>query len=87
MRLRPFIDSGPLVASFAALEEYYQQHGRNWERYAMVKARLMGPDNDDGRYLMQMQTVHLSSRYVDFGAIDALRKMKAMIVAECAAKA
>ncbi len=82
MRLRPFGDSGPLVASFAALEEYYQQHGRNWERYAMVKARLMGPENDDGRYLMQMLKPFIYRRYVDFGAIDALRKMKAMIVAE-----
>ena len=43
MRLRPFGDAGPLVVSFAALEDYYQQHGRNWERYAMVKARVLGP--------------------------------------------
>ena len=82
MRLRPFGDSGPLVASFAALEEYYQQHGRNWERYAMVKARIMGPENDDSRYLMQMLKPFIYRRYVDFGAIDALRKMKGMIVAE-----
>lgn len=39
MRLRPFGDSGPLVLSFAALEDYYQEQGRDWERYAMVKAR------------------------------------------------
>jgi glutamate-ammonia-ligase adenylyltransferase len=45
MRLRPFGDSGPLVLSFAALEDYYQEQGRDWERYAMVKARIMG-DND-----------------------------------------
>ncbi len=48
----------------------------------MVKARLMGPENDDGRYLMQMLKPFIYRRYVDFGAIDALRKMKAMIVAE-----
>lgn len=82
MRLRPFGDSGPLVASFAALEDYYQQHGRNWERYAMVKARLMGPLTDDGRYLMQMLKPFVYRRYVDFGAVDALRKMKGMIAAE-----
>ncbi|WP_024872242.1 bifunctional [glutamate--ammonia ligase]-adenylyl-L-tyrosine phosphorylase/[glutamate--ammonia-ligase] adenylyltransferase [Tolumonas lignilytica] len=82
MRLRPFGDSGPLVASFAALEDYYQQHGRNWERYAMVKARIMGPENADSRYLMQMLRPFIYRRYVDFGAIDALRKMKGMIVAE-----
>lgn len=42
MRLRPFGESGPLVLSFAALEDYYQEQGRDWERYAMVKARIMG---------------------------------------------
>ena len=39
MRLRPFGDSGPLVVSFDAFEDYLQQHGRDWERYAYVKAR------------------------------------------------
>ncbi|XNM57485.1 hypothetical protein ACLK1S_18920 [Escherichia coli] len=42
MRLRPFGEAGPLVLSFAALEDYYQEQGRDWERYAMVKARIMG---------------------------------------------
>ncbi|VFS47491.1 Glutamate-ammonia-ligase adenylyltransferase [Budvicia aquatica] len=46
MRLRPFGDSGPLVFSFSALEDYYQEQGRDWERYAMVKARIMGDQND-----------------------------------------
>ena len=46
MRLRPFGDSGPLVLSFAALEDYYREQGRDWERYAMVKARLMGNSDD-----------------------------------------
>ena len=41
MRLRPFGDSGPLVASLAALEDYLQQHGRDWERYAWIKARAI----------------------------------------------
>ncbi len=82
MRLRPFGDSGPLVASFAALEDYYQQHGRTWERYAMVKARIMGPETEESRYLMQMLRPFIYRRYVDFGAIDALRKLKGMIVAE-----
>ena len=42
-RLRPFGDSGPPVVSFAALESYLVQHGRGWERYAYVKARIVGP--------------------------------------------
>jgi glutamate-ammonia-ligase adenylyltransferase len=41
MRLRPFGESGPLAMSFDAFEEYYQTHGREWERYAMVKARVV----------------------------------------------
>jgi glutamate-ammonia-ligase adenylyltransferase len=41
-RLRPFGDSGPPVLSFAALESYLLQHGRDWERYAYVKARIVG---------------------------------------------
>ena len=41
-RLRPFGDSGPPVTSFAALESYLLQHGRDWERYAYIKARIVG---------------------------------------------
>ena len=37
MRLRPFGESGPLVMSFHAMEDYYQEQGREWERYAMLK--------------------------------------------------
>ncbi|WP_413700682.1 hypothetical protein ACLKMH_02075 [Psychromonas sp. KJ10-10] len=44
MRLRPFGDSGPLVTNFASIEDYYQSHGREWERYAMVKARVIGEE-------------------------------------------
>ncbi|XNM81806.1 hypothetical protein ACLK1V_16705 [Escherichia coli] len=51
MRLRPFGESGPLVLSFAALEDYYQEQGRDWERYAMVKARIMG--DSEGVYASQ----------------------------------
>ena len=53
MRLRPFGDSGPLVLSFAALEDYYQEQGRDWERYAMVKARIMGPQRLVGSVVVQ----------------------------------
>ena len=45
MRLRPFGESGPLVVSLASLEDYLQQHGRDWERYAWIKARaIVGAD-------------------------------------------
>ena len=82
MRLRPFGDSGPLVTSFASIEDYYQSHGREWERYAMVKARVIG---DEGAYKKELEAMlrpFVYRRYIDFSAIDSLRKMKAMISAE-----
>lgn len=82
MRLRPFGDAGPLAVSFAAMEDYYQHHGRSWERYAMVKARVMGPRSAEGEELEQLLKPFVYRRYIDFGAIDALRKMKGMIAAE-----
>ncbi|WP_261816619.1 bifunctional [glutamate--ammonia ligase]-adenylyl-L-tyrosine phosphorylase/[glutamate--ammonia-ligase] adenylyltransferase [Vibrio gallicus] len=83
MRLRPFGDSGPLVMSFAALEDYYQEQGRDWERYAMVKARVMGREMYP-RYqeLRQMLRPFVFRRYIDFSAIQSLRRMKSMITAE-----
>ncbi|MFD2096925.1 bifunctional [glutamate--ammonia ligase]-adenylyl-L-tyrosine phosphorylase/[glutamate--ammonia-ligase] adenylyltransferase [Corallincola platygyrae] len=82
MRLRPFGDSGPLVLSFAALEDYYQEQGREWERYAMVKARTLGPR---GRFHQELEALlrpFIYRRYIDYSAIDSLRQMKAMISRE-----
>ena len=83
MRLRPFGDSGPLVLSYAALEDYYQEQGRDWERYAMVKARIMG-DNGDGyaNELRAMLRPFIFRRYIDFSVIQSLRNMKGMIARE-----
>lgn len=82
MRLRPFGDSGPLVMSFNAFEEYYQNQGRDWERYAMVKARALGGTAESRVTLEKMLRPFIYRRYVDFSAIEALRNMKAMIKAE-----
>jgi len=82
MRLRPFGDSGPLVTSFASIEDYYQSHGREWERYAMVKARIIGQEGGYKQELEGMLRPFVYRRYIDFSAIDSLRKMKAMISAE-----
>jgi [glutamine synthetase] adenylyltransferase / [glutamine synthetase]-adenylyl-L-tyrosine phosphorylase len=82
MRLRPFGDSGPLVTSFASIEDYYQSHGREWERYAMVKARVIGEEGDYKKELESMLRPFVYRRYIDFSAIESLRKMKAMISAE-----
>ncbi|WP_151200864.1 hypothetical protein, partial [Salmonella enterica] len=63
--------------SFAALENYYQEQGRDWERYAMVKARLMG-DNDDAwsRELRAIQRPFAFRRYIEFSVIQSRRNMK-----------
>ncbi|SIO94186.1 bifunctional [glutamate--ammonia ligase]-adenylyl-L-tyrosine phosphorylase/[glutamate--ammonia-ligase] adenylyltransferase [Vibrio spartinae] len=83
MRLRPFGDSGPLVMSFAALEDYYQEQGRDWERYAMVKARVMGREMYACyQALRQMLRPFVFRRYIDFSAIQSLRRMKSMIQSE-----
>ncbi len=82
MRLRPYGDSGPLVMSQAALEQYYQTQGRDWERYAMIKARIIGGDRREGKAVMDMLKPFIYRRYLDFGAFESIRDMKAMIDAE-----
>lgn len=83
MRLRPFGESGPLVMSYAALEDYYQEQGRDWERYAMIKARVMGREMySQYNELRQMLRPFVFRRYIDFSAIQSLRRMKSMISSE-----
>jgi [glutamine synthetase] adenylyltransferase / [glutamine synthetase]-adenylyl-L-tyrosine phosphorylase len=82
MRLRPYGDSGPLVMSFAGMEQYYQTQGRDWERYAMIKARVIGGDRTAGKELMEMLRPFIYRRYLDFGAFESIREMKAMISAQ-----
>ena len=81
MRLRPFGESGPLVLSFTAMENYYQDQGRDWERYAMLKARLIG-ESDYHDQLSTMLRPFVYRRYIDFSVIDSLRRMKALIAQE-----
>ncbi len=82
MRLRPYGESGALVLNFNAMEEYYQDQGRDWERYALVKARALTGDPVRARELMQRLQPFVYRRYIDFGVIDSLRGMKEMINAE-----
>ncbi len=82
MRLRPLGDSGPLVIHFAAFEDYYQNHGRQWERYAFVKARIINPDSYYAPLLARVITPFVFRRYLDYTAIDSLRDMKRMIKQE-----
>ncbi|WP_372987429.1 bifunctional [glutamate--ammonia ligase]-adenylyl-L-tyrosine phosphorylase/[glutamate--ammonia-ligase] adenylyltransferase [Marinobacter sp.] len=82
MRLRPYGQSGALALSFAALETYYQDQGRDWERYAMVKARVVAGDQKAGQVLMESLRPFVYRKYIDFSAFESLRSMKAMISRE-----
>lgn len=85
MRLRPYGDSGPLVMSFAALEQYLVTQGREWERYAWIKARVISPaDTSATAELMQMVQPFVFRKYLDFGAFESMRKLHAQIRAEVA---
>ncbi len=84
MRLRPFGESGALTVNFSALEHYYQVHGRDWERYALIKGRVIEGDPRDLQALEAITRPFVFRRYLDFGALDAVREMKALINAEVA---
>jgi peptidyl-dipeptidase Dcp len=82
MRLRPFGDSGALVVSLAALDDYLQQHGRDWERYAWVKARAVVGEHAFATATRDFVGSFVYRRYLDFGVFDSLREMKALISRE-----
>jgi len=82
MALRPNGNSGPLVASFGMVEEYFLIQGREWERYAWVKARAITGKPDDITALDKIIRPFVYRRYLDYGAIDSLRSMHAQIRAE-----
>ena len=82
MRLRPFGQTGPLVSSFSAFENYYLVHGRSWERYAMVKVRVVAGDKEQGNELLSTLKPFVYRRYLDYGAYESLRELKAMITQE-----
>jgi [glutamine synthetase] adenylyltransferase / [glutamine synthetase]-adenylyl-L-tyrosine phosphorylase len=84
MRLRPFGDSGPLVVSLASLEDYLQQHGRDWERYAWIKARPIVGAEAFAAGTEEFVRPFVYRRYLDFGVFESLRDMKALIAREVA---
>ena len=92
MRLRPNGDSGPLVISLDALENYFVTQGREWERYAWIKARLMNPEISGGesgvsaKNLQALSRPFIFRRYLDFGAIEAMRDLHVQIRREVARK-
>ena len=78
-RLRPFGEAGPLAICFDAMEDYYATHARGWERYAMIKARVISGEADAGAQLMAMLRPFVYRRYLDFGAFASIRRMKQLI--------
>jgi glutamate-ammonia-ligase adenylyltransferase len=91
MRLRPNGDSGPLACSLDALENYFIAEGREWERYAWIKARIVATSGNDPRaeaaLTQQLGAVarpFVFRKYLDFGAFAAMRALHAQIRAEVA---
>ena len=86
LRLRPFGTAGRLALSFAAMEQYFQREGRDWERYAWIKARPVAGDRHAGARLVESLRPFVFRRYLDYGAFAGLRDMKALIDAEVSRK-
>ncbi len=77
MRLRPFGSSGALVSGFGALEEYFVAHGREWERYAWIKARpVSGTRHDDLAAIVQP---FVYRKYLDYATLAAMRRLHAEV--------
>ena len=88
MRLRPNGDSGPLVCSLEMLEEYLFVQGREWERYAWIKGRMIYPLRDHPDHarcdkgLEQIIRPFVYRRHLDYGVIAAIRELHAQIQRE-----
>jgi glutamate-ammonia-ligase adenylyltransferase len=92
MRLRPNGDSGPLVCSLGMLEEYFYVQGREWERYAWIKGRLVSEHESDAARRLSGQLDALVKpfvyrRYLDFGVIGAIRSLHRQIREEAQRRA
>ncbi len=85
-RLRPYGDGGPLVMSSAGFEEYYEAQGREWERYAMIKARPVAGDIEAGFKLLKIMNSFIYRRYFDYGSFDSFRDMKHRITLQVKSK-
>ncbi|TDR81989.1 bifunctional [glutamate--ammonia ligase]-adenylyl-L-tyrosine phosphorylase/[glutamate--ammonia-ligase] adenylyltransferase [Paludibacterium purpuratum] len=81
MRLRPYGDSGPLAMSFSALENYLLTQGREWERYAWIKARAL---TGDVAGLSELVRPFVYRKYLDYNAYGAMRELSSQIRREVA---
>ncbi|PPC93700.1 MAG: bifunctional [glutamate--ammonia ligase]-adenylyl-L-tyrosine phosphorylase/[glutamate--ammonia-ligase] adenylyltransferase [Methylotenera sp.] len=76
MRLRPFGSEGALVSCLDALEDYYQTNGREWERYAWIKGRVIAGESAK---LSKLLKPFVFRKYLDFGAFASMRDLKIQI--------
>jgi glutamate-ammonia-ligase adenylyltransferase len=81
MRLRPFGSEGVLVSNLDALEDYYQNSGREWERYAWIKGRVISSENNDslGANIHALLRPFIFRKYLDFNALNSMRDLKLQI--------
>ena len=82
MRLRPHGEHSPLAISFPMLEEYFVKQGREWERHAWIKGRVIagGADTEAESILMeQIVRPFVFRKYLDFGAYEAMRRLHAQL--------
>ncbi len=87
LRLRPFGQAGAPVMGLPAMEAYFQNHGREWERYAWLKARAVAGNRRAGREFLARLRPFVYRRYLDYHAIEALREMKRQIAEEAGTSA
>lgn len=87
IRLRPYGDSGPLVLHRDGMEKYYLEQGRDWERYAFIKARFLAGDAIEAEDFLNWMKPFVFRRHLDFTAIQSLREMKALLAKQVAVNA
>ncbi len=81
-RLRPWGSAGQLAIPVVACEDYYEVYGREWERFALLKARPVAGDLELGRTLLRSLKPFLYRKYLDFGVFESIRDLKSKIEAE-----
>ena len=81
LALRPHGNSGPVAVSMDALENYLQEQGREWERFAWLKSRVVAPRSciTDASALRTVVLPFVFRRYLDYGVFDALRNLHQQI--------
>jgi [glutamine synthetase] adenylyltransferase / [glutamine synthetase]-adenylyl-L-tyrosine phosphorylase len=79
MRLRPYGDSGPLACNLGFLENYFITQGREWERYAWIKARCLSGSEDLRNEIARTVRPFVFRKYLDYGTFSAMRALHAEV--------